>query len=159
MNIQCNLIWEFMLYEFRLGDNAAEAAKNICYAKDESTFHQNIVSRWLKNSARFAWISTIRQGQVALKVWITLPIVESAVHHYTVSKNFSEVEKNLDGQEWWGCAPSHGANLLSNIWRYQASSASHNSAWFVTFTTSAKASRAVKFCITLPKYCKTFDPF
>ena len=37
MNIQCNLIWELMLYEFELGHNAFETIKNICCAKDEGS--------------------------------------------------------------------------------------------------------------------------
>ena len=35
MNMQRILIWEIMLYEFELGQNAAEATKNICYRKSE----------------------------------------------------------------------------------------------------------------------------
>ena len=34
MNIQCNLIWELMLYEFEQGHNAFETIKNICCAKE-----------------------------------------------------------------------------------------------------------------------------
>ena len=33
MNKQCSLIWELMLYEFKLGNNAAEATKNVLYKK------------------------------------------------------------------------------------------------------------------------------
>ena len=37
MNWQCSLIWEFMLYEFKLGYNTMETTKNICCAKGEAT--------------------------------------------------------------------------------------------------------------------------
>ena len=40
---------------------------------------------------------------------------------------------------------------------YQASSASHSPVWFITFTTLGKTHEAAKLCLTLPKYCKTFD--
>ena len=40
---------------------------------------------------------------------------------------------------------------------YQKSSASYSPMWFVTFTTSAKSSRAIKLCFMLTKYSKTFD--
>ena len=33
MNVQCSLIWELMLYEFKLGNNGTEATKNICVWK------------------------------------------------------------------------------------------------------------------------------
>ena len=35
MNLQCSQIWELMLYEFKLGYNATEAAKNIGCVKGE----------------------------------------------------------------------------------------------------------------------------
>ena len=35
INVQCSLIWELMIYKFKLGYKAAEAIKNIYCAKDE----------------------------------------------------------------------------------------------------------------------------
>ena len=35
MNVQCSLFQELILYGFKLGHKAAEAIKNICYAKGE----------------------------------------------------------------------------------------------------------------------------
>ena len=37
-----------MLYEFKLGHNAAEATKNICCVKGEGTVDYNTVTRWFK---------------------------------------------------------------------------------------------------------------
>ena len=36
MNVQCSLIWELLLYDFKLDHNTIEATKNICCVKDES---------------------------------------------------------------------------------------------------------------------------
>ena len=42
LNVQLSLIQEFMLYEFKLGHNAAEATKNICCMKGEDTDHNTV---------------------------------------------------------------------------------------------------------------------
>ena len=39
----------------------------------------------------------------------------------------------------------------------KVSLASHNSVWFITFTNPAKAFEPTELCLTLPKYCRTFD--
>ena len=48
MNMQCCLIWKFLLYEFKLGHNSVETTKNICCAKCEGTIDHNTVNKWLK---------------------------------------------------------------------------------------------------------------
>ena len=48
MKVQCSLIWELMLYEFKLDHNAMEATKNICCVKGEGTVDYNKVTRWFK---------------------------------------------------------------------------------------------------------------
>ena len=48
MNMQCSRIQEFILYEFELDHNPAEATKKICYVKGESAVNHNAVSRWSK---------------------------------------------------------------------------------------------------------------
>ena len=48
MNMQCRLIQELMLNEFKLVHNAAEATKNICCVKGEGTVDYNTVTRWFK---------------------------------------------------------------------------------------------------------------
>ena len=45
MNVQCSLIQEFMLYEFKLDHNAAEATKNICDVKDKSVVDYSKVNK------------------------------------------------------------------------------------------------------------------
>ena len=45
MKVQHSLIWEIMLYELKLYDKSMEAAKNLCWMKDESTAHQTTVMR------------------------------------------------------------------------------------------------------------------
>ena len=42
MNMECNLICELKLYEFRMGSNAAEATKNICCVKGEGN-HSTVI--------------------------------------------------------------------------------------------------------------------
>ena len=48
INMQPSLIWELMLYKFKLSHNTAEATKNICYAKDEGTVDHSTVTKWFK---------------------------------------------------------------------------------------------------------------
>ena len=48
MNMQHSLIWEFMLYEFKLGHNTMEANKIICCIKDEGIVDPITVTRWFK---------------------------------------------------------------------------------------------------------------
>ena len=48
MNNQNMLIRELLLYEFELGHNAAEATRNICYAKGESHLDQSTANKWFK---------------------------------------------------------------------------------------------------------------
>ena len=45
MNIQCSLICELKLYEFKLGLNTAEIAKSICYVNGEDTVGHCTVTR------------------------------------------------------------------------------------------------------------------
>ena len=45
MNIQCNLIWELMLYKFELEHNIMKVTKNICCEKDQGVVDPSIVSR------------------------------------------------------------------------------------------------------------------
>ena len=42
------LIQEFMLYKFKLIQNATESTKNICWAKGEGIVVYSIVNRWFK---------------------------------------------------------------------------------------------------------------
>ena len=49
MNVQCSLIRELMLYEFKPGNNTMEATKNVCCVKDESAVDHSSVTRWLRN--------------------------------------------------------------------------------------------------------------
>ena len=48
MNVQCSLIQGVILYEFELGDNAAEVSKNISYAMGEGTVNHCTVTRSFK---------------------------------------------------------------------------------------------------------------
>ena len=67
MDVQCSLIRELLLYEFKLGHNAAETIKIICCAKGEAAADRSTVTRWLKKFTRVTRTSMIRQGYVGLK--------------------------------------------------------------------------------------------
>ena len=67
MNVQHSQIYEFLRYEFKLGHKAAEATKSIC-ASGEVAVDHNTVTRWLKKFVRIVRISTIKQGQIGLKL-------------------------------------------------------------------------------------------
>ena len=83
----------------------------------------------------------------------------------TITKKFKKFHwgcKNLDDlarlgrPKIMGLKAIHyasGVNLVSLI-VYKVSLASHSPVWFITFMNPAKES---KLCLTLPKYCKTFD--
>ena len=43
MNIQCSLIQELMVYEFKLGHDAMETTKKICCVKGEGTVDYSIL--------------------------------------------------------------------------------------------------------------------
>ena len=48
MNVQCSLIWGFMLYKFKHSHNTAEATQTIYCMKSDGTLDDNTVTRWLK---------------------------------------------------------------------------------------------------------------
>ena len=48
INVQCSLLLEIMLNEFKLDHNAMEATKNICFAKDDGATDYCMVTRWFK---------------------------------------------------------------------------------------------------------------
>ena len=48
MNVPHSLIWKLMLYKLKLGHNAGETIKKICYAKGEGTVGYSTVTRWFK---------------------------------------------------------------------------------------------------------------
>ena len=48
MNMQHNLIWELVLYKFKMDHNAMEATKNIYCVKDGDADNHNTVTRWFK---------------------------------------------------------------------------------------------------------------
>ena len=47
LNLQCSLIWELMLYDFKLPHDVAEATKNICCAKGQGD-HSAVTRRFEK---------------------------------------------------------------------------------------------------------------
>ena len=67
MNLQCTLIWEFILYELELNHSTVFGYKNICCVKVKGTIDHSTITRWFKN---FTWIARtliIRQALVGLK--------------------------------------------------------------------------------------------
>ena len=64
INVQHCLIWELMLYKFKLGPNTVKTTKNICCVKDEYAIDYSTVTKWLN---KFCLDCMIRQGQVGLK--------------------------------------------------------------------------------------------
>ena len=69
MNVQCSLIPELEVYEFKLGHNATESTQNIGHAKGKDGVGHSKVPRWFKKFCT----STIRQYQVSLKSWFANP--------------------------------------------------------------------------------------
>ena len=48
INMRHNLIWELMLYEFKVGHNAMEATKKVCCIERKGPINHSTVTRWLK---------------------------------------------------------------------------------------------------------------
>ena len=48
MNAKCRLIWEFMLYEFKLNNNTMKASKSIRSVRGKDVIDHNTVTRWSK---------------------------------------------------------------------------------------------------------------
>ena len=46
--MQGSLIWELMLFKFKLSHNTIAATKNICCDKREGTVDHSTVTRWFK---------------------------------------------------------------------------------------------------------------
>ena len=47
MNVLCSLIWELMLYKFKLSNNTVEVTKNFCWVKGEAVFdHSTVADSW-----------------------------------------------------------------------------------------------------------------
>ena len=61
INMQCSLIWELMLYEFKLCYDSAEATKNISCTKGEGIVDHSTVTRWFINFGQVARTTMIRQ--------------------------------------------------------------------------------------------------
>ena len=85
---------------------------------------------------------------------------KSTVNYSTVTRWFMKFHsgfKNLNDQAknhgYRGCAWNH----RNKLGKYQVSLSFHNTATVITFMTSLKAFEAAEFCLTLAKYCKTFD--
>ena len=82
-NIQHSLIWELMLYEFKVNHNAAEATKNNCCMKDKSAVDHNTVRKWFKkfcidcknlnNQARLSRPKTIDSKAMLQAIEANLP--------------------------------------------------------------------------------------
>ena len=61
MNVQCSLIWELVLYKFRLGHNTTETANIICCTKGEGTVDRESNPGRLGES-QDSWLSPRRPG-------------------------------------------------------------------------------------------------
>ena len=48
MNVQNSLIWELMLYEYKVDLDTTEATKRICCVKGEDAVDHSTVTRWSK---------------------------------------------------------------------------------------------------------------
>ena len=81
---------------------------------------------------------------------------EGTVDHITVTrwfKKFYKGYKNCNNQ----AKPDRPKTLDSKTMPQAKEANPHSPVWFVPFATLAKASRAVKLCLILLKYCITFD--
>ena len=122
-----SLIWELMLYEFKLGHDTVETIKNICCKKNEGAVNHRKLTRWFKK-----FCSGCKNLNKQAR---------------------SNRPKTMDSEDVFQAVETN----LVTLGEYQVSSVSHSPVWFITFTTSAKVSRVAKLCLMLPKYCKTFD--
>ena len=134
-NVQHSLIWEHMLYKFKLGHNAMEATKNIFCAKGESAVDCSTVTRSLKkfsgscnnldNQVRLNRPKTmdskavfqVREGNLASSFWrvsgeLVIPQSSVVCHLYKLSKSIQNC-----------CIVSHIIKICEpnflTIWNYK----------------------------------------
>ena len=112
MNLQCSLIQEHMLYEFKLGHKVMEITKNICYTKGEGIVNPSTINRWfqkfrlhcknLDNQARSCNLVSSTQ-----RVSGKLSISQSSVlcHLYIFNKSI-----------WSSLTVPHISKILQNFW-------------------------------------------
>ena len=117
MNIQCNLIWELLLYKFQVGYNAVEATKIICCTNCEVPVDHNTVTRWFK---KFCSDCKNLENQTMLGQPKTIDL-------RLCSKRWREIQQVTLGE-------------------YQVSLASYSTVWFVTFQTLAKEQLNCALC-------------
>ena len=123
-----SVIWENYALQIRTGPEHRKHRLNIYYALSEGTPDQNTVTRWL-------------------------------VKFHTSCKNVDDQtrsarHKTVDSED---VIQATEASLVSTTQRVSIGLAYHSLVWLAIFTTLANASEAEELCLTLEKYCKTFD--
>ena len=130
MKVLSCLIQDFMLYEFRLDYKTAEATKNICCVKSDGTVDHSMVTRLFKNFL-LGCKNFDNQARSGRPKSVDCEAILQAIETNLVNSSTQRIS---------------GIGL-----------ASLHPVWFITFTTLAKASRTTELCLTLLKYCQTFD--
>ena len=160
-----------MLYEFEMDLDAVEATKRICCAKGEDTVDHSRATRGLKkfyknfdNQAKSETVDSdiLPQNPQKQIQWEKHPV--SGVFHSLVwFITFTTSAKTSGIAGLCLTLPKYCKIFDSpKIWQLvfgecQVSSTSHCLEWFTIFLTWAKASRTAGLCLTLSKYCKTFN--
>ena len=70
MNLHFSLIWELIVYAFKLCHNAVKATKILCGTKDKIAIDHSTVTRWFK---KFCSGFQNLDNQSSLKLWILRP--------------------------------------------------------------------------------------
>ena len=127
MNMQFGLIWEFMFYEFKLGHNDTELIKNIWYVKGEGAVDCT-VTRWFKK-------------------------------FFLGCKNLNDqakscMPKTVDSKTMLQAIET---NLVSSTQRLSGKLSILQSSVVCYLHWCRQKHPELLNCLTLPKYCKTFD--
>ena len=99
---------------------------------------------------------TSKTYTLQVQTWPKRFVIVKGENVVEISFRLQELWQGQVGLKQWItslCSKPQKLNWWVALREYQASSAFH----IIKFMTSAKASRSTKLCITLPKYCKTFD--
>ena len=125
VNLEHRLIWDLLLYKFKLYYNSAEATKNSCCRKGKDSVIHNTVTRWFKkfhsscknldNQARIGRYKTTDSGIVHQTIHIDIVRSTQWVED-ELDTSISNVIHYLHKSVWSSQIVPHITKILRNFW-------------------------------------------
>ena len=118
VNVQCSLVWGFMVYKFKLSHNITEATKDISWAKSE----REVDHRWLKKFClgykTLHAVTESGQPKTMDSKDVLKAIKENPMRSISQS-NVVHLFHNLAKKIWSCQTESHICKILQNFWFIQ----------------------------------------